>query len=613
VATVEVIPAAPSLVAGRTAQLAATPKDAGGAALSGRAITWASGNAAVAAVNASGLVTGVAPGTASVTATVDGVSGAAAVTVTPVPVASVTITPATATLQVGAAAALAATARDSAGGALTGRTVTWSSATPAVATISTSGVVTGVAVGSATITATSEGRSGSAQVTVTPPPAFSVSIDAGSGALSLGLARRLTATVRASAGSTVANPVVTWRSSDTTVATVAASGLLVSRRQGTATIVATYTEGGSQFTGQAPVTVGAAPSVAECRLPNRTGSVGFGFPRSTARLRSVGTVRATVLFVDFSDGPATRTPQQMLDILTPNAERFYAGVSYGAMTLVLQPNLRWLRMSRPSTQYGWPSNVTFQSHLDLLQEAATLAASTTDFTQTDLLVVITNPDAPGITYGPALVPNPGQGIRVPGRTTTIDNATNSGRDLTGWGWGWLVHEMGHLLSLPDLYDLAPPAGRNAHLHVGQWSQMGLISGRGPEWTAFERWQLGWLGDAQVICAPSGTSIVELTPVETPGGNKTVLIPLSPTLAVGVESRRAIGFDAGLTQTGPLVYFVETTVGSGRGTMRVLPVDDSDPAKLTRILQLGQTITHQGASVTLLSRTDGTDVVQVIRP
>src|SRR2546427_7274512 len=94
VASVTVSPATASVTVGATSQLTATAKDANGTALSGRVVTWATSNAAVATVSASGLVTGVAAGAATITATSEGQSGTSALTVTNVPVASVTGSPA---------------------------------------------------------------------------------------------------------------------------------------------------------------------------------------------------------------------------------------------------------------------------------------------------------------------------------------------------------------------------------------------------------------------------------------------------------------------------------------------------------------------------------------
>jgi len=83
------------------------------------------------------------------------------------PVASVTVSPASASLLVGATQQLTATLKDANGNTLTGRSVTWTSSAPLVAPVSGSGLVSALAAGLATITATSEGKSGTAALTVT--------------------------------------------------------------------------------------------------------------------------------------------------------------------------------------------------------------------------------------------------------------------------------------------------------------------------------------------------------------------------------------------------------------------------------------------------------------
>src|SRR6058998_1216517 len=94
-------------------------------------------------------------------------------------IASVVVSPASATVPVGQALQLTATPEDANGNPLSGRTVSWSSGSSAFATVSGSGLVTGVAAGSATITATSEGQSGSASVRVTPVEATVTLVGAG--------------------------------------------------------------------------------------------------------------------------------------------------------------------------------------------------------------------------------------------------------------------------------------------------------------------------------------------------------------------------------------------------------------------------------------------------
>ena len=174
VASVTVAPASASVTTAQTVQLTATPRDAGGNALTGRVVTWSSNNTAVATVNTSGRITGVAAGSATITATSEGKSGTSAITVTvaPVaPVATVSVSPALTSVAVGGTVQLAVTLRDASGNVLSGRVVTWSSNATSVATVSVNGLVTALVVGSATITATSEGQSGTAAITVaaTPP------------------------------------------------------------------------------------------------------------------------------------------------------------------------------------------------------------------------------------------------------------------------------------------------------------------------------------------------------------------------------------------------------------------------------------------------------------
>jgi CubicO group peptidase (beta-lactamase class C family) len=166
VATVTVSPGSATLAVGATTTLGAELRDAAGNALTGRPISWTTDAATVAAVSATGVVTAVAAGTARITATSEGRSGQATITVTPPPVATISIAPDSVDVVLRATSQLSATTRDAAGLVLTGRAVTWVSSDPAVATVSGTGLVTALTAGAITITATSEGRSGTARVRV---------------------------------------------------------------------------------------------------------------------------------------------------------------------------------------------------------------------------------------------------------------------------------------------------------------------------------------------------------------------------------------------------------------------------------------------------------------
>lgn len=255
VASVSVTLAPTSIAIGASAQAQGVAKDASGATLTGRIVVWSTNSATVATVSQAGVVTGVTAGTATITATVEGMTGSATVTVTPVPVASVTVTPGSVTLTLTGSAPLAATARDAAGNVLAGRTVVWSSSPASVASVSTDGVVTPVSAGTTTVSATIEGHVGSATVTITAVPVATVTVSPGTGTIVAGQTLPLTATPKDAGGNPLSGRAVAWTTSDPTVATVSGVGTVTGFGAGTATITAT-SEGKSA---SAVVTVTQAP------------------------------------------------------------------------------------------------------------------------------------------------------------------------------------------------------------------------------------------------------------------------------------------------------------------------------------------------------------------
>ena len=164
--------------------------------LSGRVVAWSSSNSAVATVTDGGVVTGVAPGSVSITATSEGRSGSASLTVVPAPVTTVVVSAPSTTLVTARTLQAAVQLRDERGNTLAGRAVTWSSSAPTVATVNETGLVTGVSSGTVTITATSEGRSGTLSLAVVPPPVATVSVSLRQSTLPLGTTTTATAVMR---------------------------------------------------------------------------------------------------------------------------------------------------------------------------------------------------------------------------------------------------------------------------------------------------------------------------------------------------------------------------------------------------------------------------------
>src|SRR5438552_4205825 len=162
-----------SLNIGQTANATATTRDASGNVLTGRVIGWSSSNTNVATISSAGVVTAVAAGSTNIIATSEGQTGSAPLAVNapaPPPVATVTVALSNSTLNIGQTANATATTRDANGNVLTGRVVGWSSSNTNFATVTSAGVVSALAAGTANSVATSEGKAGSAPLTVNAPP-----------------------------------------------------------------------------------------------------------------------------------------------------------------------------------------------------------------------------------------------------------------------------------------------------------------------------------------------------------------------------------------------------------------------------------------------------------
>ena len=153
---------------GDTARLSAEVLDQFGRTLPGAAVSWASADASVAAVDSTGLVTAAGAGATTVTATADSVSGSAAVTVMQ-SAGSVVVSPPSATVAPGDTVRLSAEALDANGHPVAGAEFAWSSSDASVATVDGSGLVTGVGEGSATVTAAAGDVRGTSEITVANP------------------------------------------------------------------------------------------------------------------------------------------------------------------------------------------------------------------------------------------------------------------------------------------------------------------------------------------------------------------------------------------------------------------------------------------------------------
>jgi serine/threonine-protein kinase len=181
VATIAVMPQAPSVRAGDAIAFEATLRDATNHLLQGRKPTWRSSDAAVLAIDTNGRAVAAKAGVADVTAECDGVTKVVRVTIAPAPLVSFDLVVPASPIRVGKRARIHAKARDTTGRELEPDGVVWRSSDAAVATIASDGTVNAVAPGTATISAAFGERQARATVTIAPPPSRRVPIMVASG------------------------------------------------------------------------------------------------------------------------------------------------------------------------------------------------------------------------------------------------------------------------------------------------------------------------------------------------------------------------------------------------------------------------------------------------
>jgi len=220
---------------GKTVTLKATVNPS---SISDQSVTWESSNTAVATVSTAGKVKGIKAGTATITCT----SGATGVSTTcNVTVGYVKLDKSEVSLEKGKTVKLTPTVYPT---SLEDKSVTWKSSNTAVATVSTAGKVKGVKVGTATITCTSvaTGLSTTCKVTVV---SGAVSLNKTEAFVEKGKTMTLKATVTPS---TLTDKSVTWKSSNTEVATVSSAGKVKGVKYGTVTITCTSVATGASAT-----------------------------------------------------------------------------------------------------------------------------------------------------------------------------------------------------------------------------------------------------------------------------------------------------------------------------------------------------------------------------
>lgn len=250
VGSLTVVARAQTIEQGKTLLLGADIVDSQGNPLGDLSLAWQSSDPAVATVTPEGVVVAHQPGVVEITALFEGHADRVSLRVAPRPLSRIDVSASSSLLMVGETIQLDSLATDADGVPLA-KELEWSSDNPAVATISSEGLLIAARPGSVTVEATAEGIKGTCKLRVVAGPVAKVHVTPTETSLRVGESAALEAQVVRHDG-LPADFLISWASDDVSVATVDPEGRVEGKSPGAAVIRATCEgeSGGSLITVQ---------------------------------------------------------------------------------------------------------------------------------------------------------------------------------------------------------------------------------------------------------------------------------------------------------------------------------------------------------------------------
>ncbi len=345
-----------------------------------------------------------------------------------------------------------------------------------------------------------------------------------------------------------------------------------------------------------------------------------GFPMKPERMNLINSPTVQFLAIDFLGHRATTKPADDYKDVTDTLQAFYGAMGTKSVKIDFRLPADYADLPKTVEEYGLDGD--FKSGGFNQQKSAkywsyvraVIAAvdKDIDFTGVETIVIATPPDIKdsqiGIFVAEAAIP--GNGFAT--NEGTVQNVLIRGgdevRDLDNW-----THEFGHMLGMTDLRNTLSLSDQKS----GGLGYFDLMANPNlPELLVWQRFLLGILNDDQIRCVTDQSSTSHwLSPVEEITTKpKGVVIPLTSTTALIVESRRRLGFDLnmGSETEGAMVYKLDTKV-----PYRLSPIKIIYPARSVdrdwetdATLRLGESVTSDGWKITVTETGKFGDVVKV---
>jgi uncharacterized protein YjdB len=348
-ASLQLTPATTSIAAGTTQQYSVNVVYSDGSTQPVTAgLSWLSSSAAVAGIDSNGLVTGIAPGQATITVAYDSMTATASLTVTPATLTNIVVTPVTTVVGINGNVQFTATGvfSDNSTQDLTSQVV-WSSSNAAAALINAGGLANGISAGKTTIAATDGSVSGSATLTVTTATLVSITITPSNPIVPPRAKVQLTAIGTFSDGSQLALSGVSWHTSSAKYAIVHSNGVLRTKKANKQPISIYASLNG--ITGQTTVTI-TSMAIQSLSVQPSAPTIANG---TTQQFSLIGTFSDGATTVDLTASARWQTSNYHDAVI--NRQGVAAGVAAGTVTITGSIG------QSPATATLTVSNATIQS------------------------------------------------------------------------------------------------------------------------------------------------------------------------------------------------------------------------------------------------------------
>jgi len=338
-----------------------------------------------------------------------------------------------------------------------------------------------------------------------------------------------------------------------------------------------------------------------------------GFPRKTIAKKE-GTVKWALIPIDFPDLIGQANFRSRVDDQMSLLSEWFTVASEGKFKVEWVVHNSWVRLPSPTAEYQIERSENLDrvpNGLKLWRDAMTQSDKVFNFSGVQTVNFL-------LPSGQNFVQETSQGFpwddAVKNFVTeegTVESFSLPGKFFDQLGrqyWSYWMHEFGHAMGFPHI-----GSSREENPFMGL-DIMSNQDGESRELSGWLRFVAGWLPDERVYCQDfSGISSAEVTLIplsESPSGVKMVVVPVSKTKAVVIESRRESKFSCTMPskRNGVLVYVYDATLSHGENFLRPVGPGGRDPESGSNclvarfpnpILYRGEKVVAEGVTVEVL--------------